>query len=213
MAANEWIGSDYVDGYGVWHPEHGGEKIEESDQKTAIMGAPLSGRTRREVIDKMKRQFDLSGRLYSAAELALGGAKNVEEFCEIVYSDSVVEGVRPEVVFGQAMMETGYLRFGGDVKISQYNFAGLEATGGIDGNSFADVRTGIRAQVQYLKAYASRQDLIQECVDTRFQYVRRGVSPYVQWLGIKENPAGAGWAAAADYGYTIMNNYITPMMR
>ena len=59
-------------------------------------------------------------------------------------------------------METGFLRFGGDVKKEQYNFAGLGATGnGASGNGFKSIRIGIRAQVQHLKAYASKENLKQ----------------------------------------------------
>ena len=65
---------------------------------------------------------------------------------------------------------------------------------------FRDVRTGIRAQVQHLKAYASTDSLNQECVDERFDYVTRETAPYVEWLGIQENPYGGGWAAGKDYG-------------
>ena len=70
------------------------------------------------------------------------------------------EGVRGEVVFEQAMLETGWLQFGGDASAGQFNFSGLGTTGGgVAGNSFPDVRTGIRAQVQHLKAYASSEEL------------------------------------------------------
>lgn len=68
---------------------------------------------------------------------------------------------------------------------------GLPA-GGVAGNSFPDVRSGIRAQVQHLKAYASSDELNQACVDNRFQYVTRESAPYVEWLGIQENPYGGG---------------------
>ena len=104
------------------------------------------------------------------------------------------------------MLETGYLQFGGDVAISQYNFAGLGATGnGVPGNSFKNVRIGVRAQIQHLKAYASKEPLNQECVDVRYQYVAtKGCSPYVEWLGQKENPFGLGWAASVGYGNSIL---------
>ena len=83
-------------------------------------------------------------------------------------------------------------------------FCGLGTTGGgVAGNSFPDVRTGIRAQVQHLKAYASSEDLNQACVDNRFQYVARESAPYVEWLGIQENPYGGGWAAGRSYGYKL----------
>ena len=53
---------------------------------------------------------------------------------------------------------------------------------------------------QHLKAYACTEDLNENCVDTRFDMVRRGSAPYVEWLGIQENPNGGGWAAGANYG-------------
>ena len=43
----------------------------------------------------------------------------------------------------QAMLETGWLQLGGDAVESQYNFSGLGTTGGgVQGNSYPDVRTG-----------------------------------------------------------------------
>ena len=74
---------------------------------------------------------------------------------------------------------------------SQFNFAGIGTTGGgVAGVSYPDVRTGIRAQVQHLKAYACEEALNQDCVDTRFDLVARGSAPYVEWLGQQENPNG-----------------------
>lgn len=100
--------------------------------------------------------------------------------------------MRPEVAFVQTMKETGFLQYGGDASIEQFNFAGLGTTGGgVPGNSYPDVRTGVRAQIQHLKAYATADPLAQECVDDRYEYVQKGSAPYVQWLGQKENPQGA----------------------
>lgn len=139
---------------------------------------------------------------------ASSDAPNIYTFCRIYMEECDAEGVRAEVAFAQAMKETGFLRFGGDVNISQYNFAGIGATGGVPGNSFPSVRIGVRAQVQHLKAYASTESLHNPVVDPRFSYVRRGSAPYVQWLGIHENPSGAGWATAWGYGYSIVNDYM-----
>lgn len=123
------------------------------------------------------------------------------------------EGVKTEVAFCQAMKETGFLRFPKDVKINQYNFAGIGATGGVPGNSFSSVRMGIRAQVQHLKAYASTKPLNNPVVDPRFDKVVRGSAPYVQWLGQKENPNGYGWATDQNYGYSIVDNYIAKLAK
>ena len=141
-------------------------------------------------------------------------APSIEAFCQIYQEECRAEGVNAEVAFCQAMLETGFLRYGGDVKIEQYNFAGLGATGGGNpGNSFSSVREGIRAQVQHLKAYASTADLNNACVDSRFKYVSRGTAPYVEWLGINENPYGKGWATGKNYGYNIVNLYIAKLFK
>ena len=179
---------------------------------TPIMGSSDISGDKNTVVNKMVKMYQKSGRTYPAAQLANGGAASLEQFCQIVYDEAVKEGVKPEIVFGQAMKETGYLQFGGSVKIEQFNFAGLGAT---DVNptpaSFPDVATGIRAQVQHLKAYASKDNLTQANVDPRFSLVTRGSAMYVEWLGQKENPNGRGWATAWNYGISLMNQYVRPM--
>ena len=136
--------------------------------------------------------------------LAKGGASTIERFAQIFYEEANAEGVKAEVAFTQCMKETGFLKYGGDVLPNQYNFAGIGATGAVHGASFKDVRTGIRAQIQHLKAYASTSPLNNTCVDPRFNLVTRNTAPYVEWLGIKENPNGYGWATAKNYGYDIV---------
>lgn len=136
--------------------------------------------------------------------LAKGGARTIEQFAQIFYEEANAEGVKAEVAFTQCMKETGFLKYGGDVLPNQYNFAGIGATGAVHGASFKDVRTGIRAQIQHLKAYASTSPLNNACVDPRFNLVTRNTAPYVEWLGIKENPNGYGWATAKNYGYDIV---------
>lgn len=150
---------------------------------------------------QMTSQYEEHGAEYPSASLKEGGAATIDDFCTIILEEANAEGVRGEVVFEQAMLETGWLQYGGDSGISQYNFAGLGTTGGgVAGVSYPDVRTGIRAQVQHLKAYACEEELNQDCVDTRFDMVTRGSAPYVEWLGQQENPNGGGWAAGSNYG-------------
>ena len=136
--------------------------------------------------------------------LAKGGASTIERFAQIFYEEANAEGVKAEVAFTQCMKETGFLKYGGDVLPNQYNFAGIGATGAVHGAKFKDVRTGIRAQIQHLKAYASTSPLNNACVDPRFNLVTRNTAPYVEWLGIQENPNGYGWATAKNYGYDIV---------
>ena len=150
------------------------------------------------------RQLALMGKSYPSDVLGAGGAPDPATFCKIIYEEATAEGVRPEVVWAQVMWETGWLQMGGDVKLSQYNFAGLGATGnGVAGAGFPDVRTGIRAQVQHLKCYACTDALNNDRVDPRWSSSLRGKAKLVEWLGIPENPFGTGWAASAEYGYNL----------
>lgn len=139
-------------------------------------------------------------------------APTIEAFCQLYIEECAAEGIRAEVAFCQAMKETGFLRYGGAVKIEQYNFAGIGATdnGGTPA-TFGSVREGIRAQVQHLKAYAATSSLSNPCVDPRFSLVTRGSAPYVEWLGIKENPYGKGWASATGYGYSLRQDYMAKL--
>lgn len=137
--------------------------------------------------------------------LAKGGASTINQFAQIFYEEATAEGVRAEVAFTQCMKETGFLKYGGDVLPNQYNFAGIGATGAVHGASFGNVRMGIRAQIQHLKAYGSISPLTNPCVDPRFNLVKRGSAQYVEWLGIKENPNGYGWATSKSYGHDIVN--------
>ncbi|MCD7981948.1 MAG: N-acetylmuramoyl-L-alanine amidase [Clostridiales bacterium] len=134
-------------------------------------------------------------------------APTITDFCQIYYDECVAEGVDPAVAFCQSMYETGWLKFGGTVSITAYNFCGLGAVSSSTTSyaTFSTVRLGIRAHVQHLKAYASTDSLNNECVDPRFSYVTRGSAIYVEWLGQQENPNGLGWASSAGYGYAIVN--------
>lgn len=141
-------------------------------------------------------------------------APTIEAFCQIYMEECAAEGVKAEVAFCQAMNETGFLKFGGQVSITQYNFAGMGATDdGAAGASFPNVRTGVRAQVQHLKGYASTDALNNACVDPRFAYLSksRGCAPIVEWLGINENPAKKGWATSVNYGYNLRNLYMNKL--
>ena len=113
----------------------------------------------------------------------------VTEIAQLYIEEAGAEGVNHDVAFCQMCIETNYLRFGGDVRREQNNFAGIGATGnGVPGDSFDSVRMGIRAQIQHLKAYGGKKRLRRRLVDPRFRRVRRGSAPYVENLSRK-------WAA------------------
>lgn len=72
--------------------------------------------------------------------------------------------VRWDYAFYQMLLETNYLSFRngsgqpGDAKPRQNNFAGIGTTGGgVPGDSFPDVSTGVMAQMQHLVAYSGER--------------------------------------------------------
>ena len=127
------------------------------------------------------------------------GVSNIRDFCRILYEEAQSEGVSPEVLYGQVMKETGYLKFGNLVQPDQCNFGGLGATGaGNPGYSFGSVREGLRAQVQHLKAYGSTDPLVNPCIDARFKYVSRGCAPRTIDLNGKWAVPGVGYGESID---------------
>ena len=127
------------------------------------------------------------------------GVASISDFVQLYIEEAKAEGVRPDVAFAQMIDETGYLNFRGDVRINQFNFAGIGATGGgVGGATFKDVRTGIRAQIQHLKAYASKDKLKNACVDPRYDLVTKGCAPNIEQLS-------GTWAANMSYGTDLIN--------
>lgn len=132
--------------------------------------------------------------------------QSVLDMIPLYLSEGAAEGMRGDIAFAQSCLETGNFGFSGSaVTLGQNNFCGLGVTeNDMKGNSFDSAQSGIRAQIQHLKAYGSIDELVNANVDPRFKYVVRGSAPYVEWLGIQENPQGKGWAAGVGYGAKIL---------
>ena len=133
-------------------------------------------------------------------------AQSVLDMVPLYLSEGEAENIRGDIAFAESCLETGNFAFSGSaVTLDQNNFCGLGVTrNGEKGCSFETSQLGIRAQVQHLKAYANTVKLKQDCVDPRFNLVSRGCAPYVEYLGIQENPKGKGWAAGEGYGEKIL---------
>ena len=177
----------------------------------AIMGAQqLSDSTdadtaKTEAVEKMAAWYSSKNKTYPADAYERYGAATIVDFCAILYEEALDEGIRPEVVFAQAMKETGWLQFGGQVKVGQCNFCGLGAldgatSGSADFSGYGEdgVRMGLRAQVQHLRAYAdssvTASSLKHALIDPRFDLVTpKGKAPTVQGLS-------GTWASDSGYG-------------
>ncbi len=116
---------------------------------------------------------------------------------KLYQGEARTEGVNYDIAFCQMCVETGFLRFGGDIRPEQNNFAGLGAIGGgSEAASFPSATIGVRAHIQHLKAYANLEPLVGEEVDPRFRFVTRGIAPLIDQLSGR-------WSADLDYGARI----------
>ncbi|MDR1029575.1 MAG: glucosaminidase domain-containing protein [Treponema sp.] len=123
----------------------------------------------------------------------------VKGLATIYVEEADIEGVNHDVAFAQMCLETGFLRYGNLVTPDMNNFCGLGSIGqGQPGERFPDPRTGVRAQIQHLKGYATEAPLKQELVDPRYRFVRYGSAPQINGL------AGT-WSVDTTYGDKIKN--------
>ncbi len=129
------------------------------------------------------------------------------EIEQLYLEEGNIEGVRGDIAFCQAIHETDYFRFTGTAKIEWNNPAGLGVTGpaGV-GARFPDWRTGIRAQIQHLKAYAVKNPTFKyPLVDPRYEAVKNagyiGTAP--TWTDLNGKWAYPG----KTYGQAILALY------
>ncbi|MCA0171324.1 N-acetylmuramoyl-L-alanine amidase [Bacillus sp. RAR_GA_16] len=126
------------------------------------------------------------------------------DLTELYLSQSKKYNIRGDIAFAQALHETNFFRFTGDVKPDQNNFAGIGATGGgARGASFPNESTGVLAHIQHLYAYTSTSPIpaFDQKVDPRFDLVMRGSATTWQALNGK-------WAVpGTTYGQLILGLY------
>ena len=122
-------------------------------------------------------------------------------------SEGNAQNVRGDIAFAQSLVETGWFRYGGQVSWTQNNFSGLGACDTCTGGAvFPDARTGVRAQIQHLYAYAdpkaSRAGLAHPLVDPRFDMVSpKGKCPTWNQMG------NGNWATSKTYASAVLSTY------
>ena len=130
----------------------------------------------------------------------------IEEIVDIYYDEASREGIRPDIAICQAIKETGFWNYGGDVDPKQNNFCGLGATGNKEpGASFETPQIGARAHIQHLLSYTSTNPPKTAIVDPRYLLIvrfRQDVFGKVKtWVGL-----GGIWAIPGiNYGEDIIN--------
>lgn len=130
----------------------------------------------------------------------------VTEIVRLYYEEAQREGVRPDLALCQALKETGFFKYGGDVIPKQNNFCGLGTIGGgVKGAFFATPQLGVRAHIQHLMVYATTQKPSLAIVDPRYEHVVKNRPEFygqVQtWVGLNGK-----WAVPGKhYGQDIIN--------
>jgi hypothetical protein len=128
----------------------------------------------------------------------------VGRIARLFVEEGHAQGVRGDIAFAQAMLETGYLRYGGQLLPADHNFGGIGACDSCDGGlRFPDPETGIRAHIQHLWAYASptadAAALARPLADVRFAGVRPpGKAPLWESMGT------GNWATGTTYAPKVL---------
>jgi hypothetical protein len=127
----------------------------------------------------------------------------LEELVELYWEEAGHEGIRPDLALAQAILETGFFRYGGDVLPTQNNFAGLGATGAGRGAWFESARIGVRAHIQHLLAYSTAREPLRPIVDPRYDIVR--ALPHLSAKCPSWESLGGKWAIpGVGYGEKIV---------
>ena len=135
-------------------------------------------------------------------------AETITEIVRTYYTVGTECGVRADLALAQAAKETGFWSYGGDVDASQWNFAGIGATGGVPGHTFPTIDAGTRAHLLRMRMYAiDDPNGYDETVLVRpLPSAHWGRYPTIQHFdGVWAYP-GRG------YGDSIVNHYLTPLI-
>lgn len=170
--------------YGIEYKDKDSSTIQSINNKTPILGVEV-------ITVEQCNQF-----VKKVNSNALEIAQYYKKYGEIL-------GIKWGYAFAQMIKETGYLKFGGDVKPEQNNFAGIGATGGVKGASFLTPELGVLAHLEHLFAYASKDKLPSDLIkiDPRFDLVIRGIAP--NW----EDLNGRWAVPGKTYGQDIVSIY------
>lgn len=129
-----------------------------------------------------------------------------QELVSYYYREGNTEGIRPDVAFAQALVETGFFRYGGTVTPDQNNYCGLGTTSSIvKGAYFSTSQLGVRAHIQHLLAYASVSPPKAPIIDPRYSLIR---SIYQENTIKRWQDLNGRWAVPGNtYGQNILKVY------
>ncbi len=197
----------------------------DNGQVPALSGLPENGKTATPATQpKNKKPEDVSimGDALANQQQAVNFIKkyspeaklncSIEEIVSLYFREAAAEGIRPDVALAQALLETGFFRYGGDVKFYQNNFCGLGSVGGgHKGATFTTPELGVRAHIQHLLAYSSKQAPKTKIVDPRYEMVTR--RPDIFGVCKTWKDLDGRWAArGVAYGERILDVHARMML-
>ena len=125
---------------------------------------------------------------------------HIIKFAQYYIDEAAAEGINSDVAFAQMCLETGFLKFGGLVQPDFHNYCGLGAMDADHpGEIFETEELGVRAHIQHLQAYATKEEtqLHKELVDPRYNWVHK--TKYIEDIfGLTGT-----WATDPHYGEKI----------
>ena len=125
---------------------------------------------------------------------------HITQFAQYYIDEAAVEGINSDAAFAQMCLETGFLRFGGLVQPEFHNYCGLGAMDAEHpGEQFETEELGVRAHIQHLQAYATKEEtqLKGELIDPRYNWVHK--TKYIETIF----ELTGNWATDPHYGEKI----------
>ena len=125
---------------------------------------------------------------------------HITQFAQYYIDEAATEGINSDAAFAQMCLETGFLKFGGLVQPEFHNYCGLGAMDADHpGEQFETEELGVRAHIQHLQAYATKEEtqLNGELIDPRYNWVHK--TKYIETIF----ELTGTWATDPHYGEKI----------
>ena len=141
-----------------------------------------------------------------------GAHQRYIDIADLYWKYGELTGIRADVLYAQAAKETNFGKYTGQVKPEQNNWAGIKkygATGDLpeDHEDFATPEDGVRGHFNHMCAYVGLNPVGEP--HGRYRSVKS-----LSWAGTVKTveQLGGKWCPDANYGVSIINNYLNPMI-
>lgn len=179
------------------------------------LGLASQAQARAETVDKAGAMREpgeiLGGPLHSKAKVEryarkMDSTRFIMRTIPIYYKMAPRRNIAPDVLIAQAMVETGYGRYGGDSK--PWNMAGIKKGGDVgdkphDFEKPATARAGVRMHINHMAAYTGKKPIGKP--HDRFYEARAAQKDRGYWIRNIGQLGGGIWATDKTYDDKIRN--------